>query len=131
MKKIGRPTDYKPEYDDIAHRLCLLGHTNAELAVSFEVHEATVERWMELNPSFYQAVIDGRERADGRVVQALYKRALGTDKIPPDTRACELWLRNRQRKKWTVESERKNMQVTVTLNGARIDEGSSPTDDED
>lgn len=116
MADQGRPTKYKPEYNDQAYKLCLLGHTDAELADFFEVSEATINNWKIDFPSFFESIKKGKEFADVDVVQSLYKRATGMtltkqvvkeggvveveDEIAPDTTAMIFWLKNRQPKKW-------------------------------
>jgi hypothetical protein len=122
MTTAGRPTLYKPEYDDQAHNHCLLGATNAGLAELFDVGQRTIDRWIADIPSFAKAVRDGRAIADGRVARSLYERAVGyqhavervlfhrgeekritsTVQHPPDTQACIFWLRNRCRSGWNV-----------------------------
>ena len=125
MSFAGRPTLYKPEYDDQAHNHCLLGATNAGLAELLGVGERTVDRWIADIPSFAKAVHDGRAIADGRVARSLYERAVGyrqsvervvvlrgdakkidvTVQHPPDTQACIFWLRNRRRDLWRERIE--------------------------
>jgi hypothetical protein len=122
MTTAGRPTLYRPEYDDQAHNHCLLGATNAGLADLFDVGQRTIDRWIAEIPSFAKAVRDGRAIADGRVARSLYERAVGyrhtverilfhrgeekritsTVQHPPDTQACIFWLRNRCRSGWNV-----------------------------
>lgn len=92
---MGRNPEYKPEYDDIARKLCLLGHTDAELAAYFEVSETTINNWKIQYPSFLESLKDGKERADIKVTEGLYKRACDND-----TTAAIFWLKNRQPKKW-------------------------------
>lgn len=124
MTTAGRPSLYKPEYDDQAHNHCLLGATNAGLADLLGVGERTIDRWIADIPSFAKAVRDGRAIADGRVARSLYERAVGyrqsverivvlrgeVKKIdvavqhPPDTQACIFWLRNRCRSGWNVRA---------------------------
>ncbi|KAF1026169.1 MAG: hypothetical protein GAK29_01431 [Acinetobacter bereziniae] len=116
MGELGRPTKYKEEYNEQAYKLCLLGHTDAELASFFEVSEATINNWKIDFPSFLESIKKGKEFADVDVVQSLYKRATGMkltkqvvkesgiveveDEIAPDTTAMIFWLKNRQPKKW-------------------------------
>lgn len=123
MTTAGRPSLYKPEYDDQAHNHCLLGATNAGLADLLGVGERTIDRWIADIPGFAKAVRDGRAIADGRVARSLYERAVGyrqsverivvlrgeAKKIdvavqhPPDTQACIFWLRNRCRPIWNAK----------------------------
>lgn len=117
MADVGRPTKYKPEYNEQAYKLCLLGHTDEELAAFFEVDVATIYRWYNEYPEFCEAKKRGKEFADVDVVHSLYRRATGMtvkkqvvkgegaiveveDEIPPDTTAMIFWLKNRQPKKW-------------------------------
>lgn len=136
----GRPTDYKEEYDQQAYKLCLLGHTDAELADFFEVTEQTINNWKLAHQSFFESIKRGKESADGDVADKLYQRATGyshpdTDirvvdyaivqtpiikHYPPDTAAAIFWLKNRQRKKWRdkieqgiTDSEGNDVPVTI------------------
>lgn len=118
----GRPTKYKPEYAEQAERLCLLGHTNDELAHVFGVNVSTIEKWIREIDEFSRAIYAGREGADQMVARALYRRACGmtiveerpgqeggtiatTKEIPPDPQAMKFWLMNRQRAKWTDQTK--------------------------
>lgn len=137
--KGGRPTVYKPEYPAQAHRLCLLGATDAQLADFFEVSVPTIDKWKQSKPEFLQALRDGKADADGRVAASLYRRALGyshkavkiitvarganqgsdveqvpyIERYPPDTAAAIFWLKNRHPDLW-----REKMDVNAALSGA-------------
>lgn len=118
----GRPTKYKEEYAKLAYKLCLLRATDEDLARTFEVDEATINRWKLDHPSFCESIKEGREIADAEVAQALKHRAVGyyhnetkvladgtkvetTKYHPPDTAAAFIWLKNRQPKKWRDKQE--------------------------
>ena len=118
----GRPSDYRPEYDEQVYRLALLGLTDAEIADFFEVNELTINRWKIAHPEFCKSLTRGKLPADAEVAAKLYHRAIGysheavkifmpagfdapvyapyTEHFPPDTNAGSLWLRNRQRGHW-------------------------------
>src|ERR1044071_5542894 len=116
MTTVGRPTDYRREFCDLALNYCLLGATNAELAGFFDVAPRTIDNWIASHPAFAQAVREGKVMADARVARCLYQRAVGYDCTvertvlhqgkertlknvvhhPPDTRACIFWLRNQR-----------------------------------
>lgn len=116
----GRPPKYQDEFAEQAYKLCLLGHTNDELARFFEVGITSIKRWIAEIPEFRAAVLKGREPADAEVAVSLYRRAIGyshpdvhistyqgeitetpiTKHYPPDTAAATLWLTNRQRDRW-------------------------------
>jgi len=136
-KKTGRPSAYKPEYDEQAFRYSLLGATDKEMATFFDISEATLHNWKNDYPSFLESIKNGKDDADARVVQSLYKRATGftNDKavkifmpagasepvyapfeeyFPPDTAAAFIWLKNRQAKKWRDRHE-------VEVSGAALE----------
>lgn len=117
---IGRPTKYKTEYNEQAYKLCLLGHTDEELASFFEVDVSTIHRWKLEYPDFCDSIKKGKEIADADVSVSLYQRALGYSHddvdikavngeivetpvikhYPPDPTSMIFWLKNRQPKKW-------------------------------
>jgi acetyl-CoA acetyltransferase len=73
----GRPPKYKPEYAPQAKRLCMLGLTDAQLADYFEVTRETINAWKRSHRLFADALKAGKIDADTKVVQGLYKRAVG------------------------------------------------------
>ena len=119
-RAVGRPRVYQDEYAEQARKLCLLGHTDAELAKFFEVDERTINRWKHDFPDFCQSIQKGKVLADADIAEALYHRAKGyshpetqffqykgtivaQDTIKhyaPDTGAAFIWLKNRQSGKW-------------------------------
>jgi hypothetical protein len=121
----GRPTLYKSEYDEQVFKLCLLGAIDSEIANFFNVDERTINNWKAEHKTFFQSIINGREKADAEVANALYNRAKGyevpdvkifqfqgsevivpyTKIVEPDVQAASLWLRNRQPKKWRDKIE--------------------------
>ena len=125
--KDGRPTDYKLSFNKLAFRYCLLGATDKDLAKFFLVTEKTINNWKHDHPKFLQSVIAGKDEADAKVAESMYKRAIGykhrEDKIfcsggkiviqrttkhyPPDEGACLNWLKNRQPDKWRDKTETK------------------------
>src|SRR5215472_1309580 len=118
----GRPSSYRQEYAEQAHKLCLLGAIDADMADFFGVSETTLNHWKQAHPKFLASLTRGKAYADANVAERLYQRALGysheavkifmpsgttepvyapyTEHYPPDTPAASLWLRNRQSGKW-------------------------------
>lgn len=117
----GRPSSFKPEYVEQARKLAELGATDREAADFFEVAESTLYLWKHTHPEFSEALKVGKDAADARVEQSLYRRALGythdaekiavnaqgeitkvpfTEHYPPDTTAAIFWLKNRKRDEW-------------------------------
>jgi len=119
-KKYGAPTKYKPEYNKQAYQLCLVGYTDQQLAVFFEVSRSTLNEWRKLYPLFKESIVKGKCIADGNVAEKLYNRATGynlpevnirvikgkivetkiSKHYPPDTTAAIFWLKNRQKDAW-------------------------------
>lgn len=126
-RRRGPPTLHRPEYDEQAYKLCLLGATLDELADFFGVCAKTVDNWVVKHPEFADAVRRGRMQADANVAERLYERARGysheavkifmppgggdpvyapyIEHYPPDTAAASLWLRNRQPQRWRDKQE--------------------------
>ena len=118
---MARKTDYRPEYDEQAYKLCLLGADDKRLADFFETSEQTINAWKKKQPSFLESLKKGKDKADAEIAKSLYHRAKGashpeerivvvdgapevhtvTKHHPPDTAACIIWLKNRQRDKWS------------------------------
>lgn len=122
---LGRPTLYKKEYAKQAYKLCLLGHTDDELAKFFEVNVSTINEWKHKHAEFSESIKEGRAIADGNVALSLYERACGyecddvhvaviNEKVvltplrkhyPPDAASIKFWLNNRQSEKWRLKVE--------------------------
>ena len=135
---MGRPTKYLPQYADIAAKANRRGATTAEIAELLSINEATVRAWCLQHPDFSRAMRVGKKDADERVKRSLYERALGghvkeqqafkvmgpdgsmievveVEKyLPADTRAAEIWLRNRDPNRWKDKREVEHS-GTVTL----------------
>jgi hypothetical protein len=111
-KKRGRPSRFRAEFADKARTLAEFGATRGEIASFFGVDEMTLSRWAAKDPAFADAIKTGAARADERVANALYQRALGFTReeevvtpagtkvtvkkvIDSDVRAAALWLANR------------------------------------
>jgi hypothetical protein len=119
-RRPGRPSKYKPEHAPQAAKLCRLGATDKELAEFFGVSESTLNLWKAEYAEFSESLKQGKQEADGRVEQSLYRRALGyshdaikimtvgndvqkvpyVEHYPPDTTACIFWLKNRKPTEW-------------------------------
>lgn len=122
---VGRPTKYKDEYAELAYNYCLLGATDAELGVFFDVCEATINNWKLEFPEFLESLKRGKIMADAKVAQSLFHRATGyscpdldikmyegeiietpfVKHYPPDTTSMIFWLKNRQPEKWREKRE--------------------------
>lgn len=116
----GRDSKYRPEFNEQARKLCLLGATDAELADFFEVCERTINNWKAQFPAFLQSTRAGKVVADAEVADSLYRRATGEvafvervlkkgddhqvvtlrQFIPGDVQAQRLWLLNRRPQNW-------------------------------
>src|SRR5215203_579552 len=111
---------YNLEYAAQAEKACQAGFTDQELADLFGVSVSTINAWKTRHVDFLQALKRGKTEADDRVERALYHRAVGyshevekpmvidkavrivtyTERMPPDTTACNFWLKNRNPEEW-------------------------------
>lgn len=134
----GRPTDYKPEYANIARKMCELGATDQEMADAFNVDVRTIYNWKHNHEDFFQSIKSAKDAADERVERSLYQRAIGYEqdevkifmpsgadepvyapyraKVAPDTTAGIFWLKNRRSQSWRDKHE-----VEHTASGALAD----------
>lgn len=125
----GRPPKYHPHFVIMIDALgaSLVSSTNWQLAKMFGVDETTVSGWMGLHPQFSIAVNRARANVDQQVEGALFQRAVGythpeekifcaprsgeivrartTMRYPPDTKAAQFWLMNRNPDKWRASRE--------------------------
>ena len=123
--KQGRPTKYKPEYDEQAAKLCQLGATDKQLAGFFKVSESTLNLWKLEHPSFSESLKLGKSVPDENVKRSLYDRAMGYTCLetklnvvngeivetvvekhyPPDPTSMIFYLKNRCRDEFTDKVE--------------------------
>lgn len=123
---IGRPTKFSKKIIPQVYELCLLGATDAELAVFFNISESTLNTWKKKHPDFLESLKRGKDIADARVANSLFQRAIGFEgtetkvatfegtisdvqevpkNYPPDTTAAIFWLKNRQAQKWRDKTD--------------------------
>lgn len=124
---MARPTAYKAEFAAQAQKLAALGATDIEVADFFDVDVRTVYRWKHDHPEFCQSLNVGKDKADERVINSLYQKAVGyeqdavkifmpanadapvyadfREKIAPDTTAAIFWLKNRRPAEWRDKQE--------------------------
>ena len=122
---MARPSEYKPEFATQVKKLCNLGATDAQIADFFEKSVSTISLWKHEYPEFSEALKIPKAIADERVVQSLYRRAIGYEHdevdirvvkgeivqtpirkyYPPDTVACIFWLKNRDKDNWRDKPE--------------------------
>jgi hypothetical protein len=122
VPKLGRPSTFKPEYVEQARKLCLLGHTDQEIAEFFGITRRGFDKWKVKNPSLVRTLKAAKEGADNRVERSLYNRAVGysydavkiflpagtktpvyapyVEHVPPDVTAQIFWLKNRDPAHW-------------------------------
>lgn len=129
----GRPTKYDPKFAKQVFKLCLLGAKDTEIAKFFEVDLATINNWKKVHIEFLESITRGKRVADTEVANSLYQRAKGFTKkavkimqsegvpvyaeykeyYPPDVKAIEYWLNNRQKRKWKKRTD-------ITSGGEKI-----------
>jgi hypothetical protein len=135
----GQPEVYDKKYPEQAKKLAQLGATDREVAEFFGVSERTLHTWKHTKPEFLQSLKIGKDTADNRVEQSLYRRAVGyshdavrifmpanakapvyaafVEHVAPDTTACIFWLKNRRKAEWRDQLDHK-LSGKVELPGA-------------
>lgn len=121
--RVGRKSQYDPDFAATAYRMALLGKTDAQLAEHLGISETTLKRWRKQHEDLDAQIRRGKDEADSRVAKALFERALGYDRttrveyqfgengervpvrevvehLPGDVQAAKLWLCNRQPERW-------------------------------
>lgn len=119
-RKVGRPSEFKPEFCEQTEKLCRLGATDGDLAEFFGVADRTIDAWKQKHPEFLRSIKEGKVLADINVANSLYKKATGYTMqiekligrgeqrqvvtlnvdIEPDTTAAIFWLKNRRKDYW-------------------------------
>lgn len=125
MADRGRPSKFKPEFVEQATKLAALGATDREIADFFDIDEATLYRWKHSQEAFCEALKVGKDKADDRVEQSLYRKAVGysfdseklfcyegvvtrapvVEHVPPSDTAAIFWLKNRRKDQWRDKQE--------------------------
>lgn len=136
----GRPTVFRSEYIDQAHKLCDLGATEGDLARFFNVNVTTIWRWRSKYPAFCNALKVGKHASDDRTEASLFHRANGysyeavkifppsgtrkkplivpyIEHVPPDTTAMIFWLKNRRPAQWR---DKQDVQVDIHVSLAEL-----------
>lgn len=133
---MSRPEKWKDDFARIAKHAAELGATDREIAEMLGVSERTLNNWKHAHPELVDALKVGKETADDRVEQSLYRRALGyshdavkimtvdgsvvheryVEHYPPDTTAAIFWLKNRRKEQWRDKHEHEHTGgLTVTM----------------
>lgn len=119
---VGRPTDYRADFPEIAANLCAAGATDFEVAQALGCGTSTLYVWKGRYPEFREAMKVGKDLADDRVEASLYHRAVGyshpavkifmpagaekpvyapyIEHVPPSDGALTMWLTNRRGQSW-------------------------------
>lgn len=123
--KTGRPSAFREEFIERAHKLAMTGATDVQVADSFGVSETTLNNWKRKFPAFLTALKKGKDDADDQVIASLFHRATGyshpdvhvsnyqgeitvtplVKHYPPDTTAAIFWLKNRKPRDWRDKTE--------------------------
>lgn len=75
--KGGRPSKFDKIDLEQCKKLYLMGHTDYEVAVFFNINVLTLHRWKLTQEGFCNSIKDWKKAADERVERSLYERAVG------------------------------------------------------
>lgn len=120
-KKAGRPTKFEKKLLPKVKKLVQLGATDFEIVQILGIAMSTFSLWKAKHKAFSEALSDWKQNANKRVERSLYERAVGykfeeekifcnkdgevtrvdvVTLIPPDVRAQQYWLNNRDPDNW-------------------------------
>lgn len=112
-KKLGRPSKLSTEKKKTILKLYRGGKTDVQVSEFVGITERTLNNWKAKDEDFFLSIKEAKEEADGYVMAALYRLAVGytktlhtscpdcgswaktTEDVLPNVRACMFWLRNR------------------------------------
>ena len=106
--KVGRPTDYKEEYNDIAIEFLAQGKSIIQLCGKLRVSRQTIYRWAEANPEFSYTLNLGRQLSQSHWEDKLEKMMFDKDVNSP---LVKLYFANRFG--WSDKAETKNENATT------------------
>jgi len=104
-----------------------MGLIDEQIAVILDISPRTLNYWKK-HPAFLQSLKRGKLKADFKVTQSLYKKAIGYETLDKngknvwmagDTTAMIFWLKNRQPEKWRDKQEH---EITGTYRIVHADE---------
>lgn len=131
---MGRPTKFNEAIQSKMLELFEKGKTVKQIAEIIGVSIQTIHNWKNQYPDFLYALRESRQIADELVVASVFNRAIGyshpEEKVfcyegsiythntlkqyPPDMKAAEFWLRNRQPDLWDKSGDGET-NITVNL----------------
>lgn len=110
---------YLPDHLQIVRMIAMRGATDREIEEAYGLSSGTVKKWRKAYPSLDKAIEAGRTAADGEVLHALFKTAIGYHEteeqavggreptvmqvsryFPGQFLAQKHWLANRKREEW-------------------------------
>ncbi len=136
----GRPSKLREEFLCKIPELIRAGASQNQIAAIFGVDQSVVSRWIKNNPKFYITWNYEKALADGKIEDAVYRRALGVTtretrtkedsdgnvetvhierEHAPDVEAAKFWLSNRRPESWKVtqpELEMNASPIQVVVN---------------
>jgi transposase len=76
-KKVGRPSEYRPEMCEDVQKWTQEGIVNHEIAARLGITETTLYDWKNKYPEFSESFQKGENYRHRNVINALYKRCIG------------------------------------------------------
>jgi transcriptional regulator with XRE-family HTH domain len=117
MSLLGRHSGYKADvHIPLASFYAQEGLTMEEIAEKLRISADTLSRWSKAYPDFCVALKSSKDEADSKVVQSLYKKALGGDTV-----AMIFWLKNRQSAKWRDKQEVEQSGMVKVEHSGKLD----------
>ena len=141
-KGVSSPVKWDERLIMMAFQFALLGATDKELAVAFDVGIDTISQWKRKHPTFKEGYAKGKVEADAKVAYSLYQNAMGYDYYEQqivrtvgsyvlvevrkhhaaESWAAAKWLELRRSAEWsaTQKYEIKNVNTNVNVDFAKL-----------
>lgn len=122
---MSRKSKYRSTWPNRVRKMAEAGCIEQDMAAELGVHYSTFSQYKKRYPELEEAIIEGTRVANKAVESSLYRRALGyeyeevttevyeddngkkrkhvkktTKRVVEDTKACELWLMNKDPENW-------------------------------
>lgn len=122
---------------ELMRRACVAGCTDTQMATIFGTSRETIWRWRHTHEDFAEFIKEHKKTSNRKVVEALYERATGytatinkamvvkgeilivetQEHYPPDIKAAEIILYNREPEEWKKRTELNIKQNSIELPG--------------
>ncbi len=74
---VGRPSEWNVDWAERVYEMAILGLRDEDIAKMLNISVSTLNNWKNAEPTFMEALSQGRDQATSRVSRSLYDQAVG------------------------------------------------------